>query len=269
MIQKVVVFYKEFKEYSRADQIYGLGFGLLILYFIVASVAILFFSQHDITGIAEFFSMPSIYIFTLAVLVEYWAPVKSLFNKKWFKWLIGGVAVLVYKYSEIHANLFINDFVENDPSYFSTASSILTVLYLPYSWLVVISLILSIFIFVHWVFIPNSKNTKTPTYGNGKYFARFLGLFWVFLTFSQVKAHFENGESFYSDLTKVVILQSEYFGKSHCRNVTKIEHSAYLDRGYISIYNPKTDKFRTELCDINILLPDEHNKALTVLLIWN
>jgi hypothetical protein len=262
MIQKVVDFYKDFKEYSRSDQIYGLGFGLLILYVIVSFIAIIFFGKHDISGIAEFFSMPSIYIFTVAVLVEYWKPIKSLFSKKWFKWLIGGIAVLVYKYSEIHANLFINDFVENDPSYFSTASSILTVLYLPYSWLVVISLILSIFVFVHWIFIPQSENDKSPTYGGWTYFARFLGLFWVFLTFTQVKAHFENGESFYSALTKSVILQSEYFEKSHCTNATSNELSAYLDRGYISIYNPRSGKFRTESCNMSAKPENEHNKAI-------
>ncbi|MFH4454425.1 hypothetical protein WMQ31_10530 [Vibrio alginolyticus] len=100
---------------------------------------------------------------------------------------------------------------------------------------------------VHWIFYP-FESKGAVQFGGWKRIARFLGLMWVMIYSAQAKFFFEDKESLFTTIAKVVVLYSEYHEKSHCKNVQENELSAYLDRGYISIYSKRDGKFRTEAC---------------------
>jgi len=189
-------------------------------------------------------------IFTIAVTIEYWILIKKIFLQKWFQWFIGIIALIVYKFSETYANHFINNFVGIDPAFLPTASLVLSGIYLPYSWLLSISAFLTIFIFINWFFIPLEKNTDNKKLGNWKYMARFFGLMVVLIIVQKSIVFFQDEKSIFGDMSKQVILSTEYFKKSQCDNFSQFELSADIGRGYISIFNTNTQKFRTEKCII-------------------
>jgi hypothetical protein len=247
MYKKIVNYWEEFRCYKLSDKVYGVGFAVIILYVVAMSVSIILFKSAYVNEIVKIFVSPSIYIFTFAVVLEYWPVILKLLKNKRFQWGLGILAILVYKFSEAYTDRFINHFVLNEPSYFPSAKSILTALYLPYSWLAVVSFFLALFVLFHWVFIPFERKSKVQ-YGGWKRIARFLGLLWVILYVAQAKFFFEDKNSLFTSVAEMVILYSEYYQKTHCQNVEQFELSAYLDRGYISIYDPHNMTFRTERC---------------------
>jgi hypothetical protein len=243
---------EEFGDLETHDKIYKTGATAFFLYLAIGMVSLLFFKQAGKNIIAGFFSYIIGLIFTIAVAVEYWKQIQSLYKTLWFKWLMGGVAVLVYKYSELHADDFINEFTSNEPSYFQTGTSVLATLFLPYSWLLAISTFLTIFILFNWVFIPLEKKGEKKQLEGWKYLARALGLLVILVLAQKATNMFEKKDSIPTLIAKEVLLRTEYFEYSQCQNVNKGELSAYLDRGYISIFNPKSQKFRTEMCNLGI-----------------
>lgn len=220
------------------------------LYLLIGFILAIFFKKNGTDILANIFMYILLTIFTIAVIIEYWILIKKIFLQKWFQLFIGIIALIVYKFSETYANHFINNFVGIDPAFLPTASLILSGIYLPYSWLLSISAFLTIFIFFNWVFIPLEKNTNNKKLGNWKYMARFFGLMVVLIIVQKSIVFFQDEKSIFGDISKQVILSTEYFKKSQCDNLSQFELSADIGRGYISIFNTNTQKFRTEKCII-------------------
>ena len=80
--------------------------------------------------------------------------------------------------------------------------------------------------------------------------ARFFGLMVVLIIVQKSIVFFQDEKSIFGDISKQVILSTEYFKKSQCDNFSQFELSADIGRGYISIFNTNTQKFRTEKCII-------------------
>ena len=245
----------EFGDLATHDKVYKAGSFVFLTYVVIGIFAILFFGQQSLNAIAEVFVFILAIIFATAVSIEYATLLKDLYSKRWFKWLLGILAVLVYKYSEAYANDFINDYVGIDPGLLSSASSVLATLFLPYSWLLAVYSLLSIYILIYWfffwLFVPFKSPSGKKQLGSWKYLARFFGLFFVFILIQRSTSMFENKDSIPVFFFKHIVLSTEYFQKSSCKNVSQGELVADIDNGYISIYNAKVGSFRTELCELS------------------
>ena len=230
------------------DKIYKIGALAFLLYFLIGFIAAIFFKQNGINIIAGIFMYILSTIFTIAVAIEYGTLIKKIFSFKWFQWLMGIIAVLVYKYSESYSNHFINSFVGIDPVFLPTATSVLSAIYLPYSWILSVSTFLTIFILIYWFFIPFEKKENKKKLENWKYAARLIGLVVILVIFQKSIYFFKDEKSIFGSFSKHIIISTEYFNKSHCKNISKLELSADIGRGYISIFNINTQEFRTEKC---------------------
>lgn len=242
--------YSEFGGLAFHDKVYKTGGLAFILYLLIGFTLAIFFKQNNTDILAEIFMYILSTIFTIAVTIEYWTLIKKIFLQKWFQWFIGIIALLIYKFSETYANHFINNFVGVDPAFLPTASLILSTIYLPYSWLLSISAFLTIFIFINWIFIPFEKNTNNKELGNWKYMARFVGLLVILIVAQKSIFFFQDEKSIFGDISKQIILSTEYFKKSQCDNISQFELSADIGRGYVSIFNINSQKFRIEKCII-------------------
>ena len=134
----------EFDGFELHDKWYKAGAMAFLLYFVVSCFLLLFFGQYSVKEAANLFVYVLYFIFTIAVVIEYWKKVISYYSKVWFKFLLAALSFIVYKYSELHADDFINEFTLNEPSYFPVASVLLTAMFLIYSWLLFVSIILLI-----------------------------------------------------------------------------------------------------------------------------
>lgn len=241
---------EKFVGYERHDQIYVLGALLVyILFFLFVPLSV-FIPRDSIQPFLNFSGLLIASIFTLAATLEFWVPIKSLIEKTWFKWCIGVVSILVFKYSQVQSDNFINTLTGIDPSFLSFSSSVLTAIYLPYSWLIVVALILSLYMLIHWFFIPFERMSKKRQLDGWKYLARTLGVAVIFYLAGNLIDFFEDPKSLVSTIAKYIVLGTEYFPKTHCQNVASHELSADIGNSYISIFDSNTNTFRTEACNL-------------------
>lgn len=240
-----------FNGYATHDLVYKIG-GVLTLFFVIIGFFInilLGFSSLQLVIQALIIIVG--FIFTVAVLMEYSKPTIKLLTNNWVKLFLAAISIPIYKYSEMHADIFINKLTKIDPGLLPKASSMLATIFLPYSWLMVASILLASFIMFNWLFIPFEK-TLTRKLGAGKYLARFWGLFTILLLTTKSIGLIDYSNPFINSLAKDITLSTEYFRNSHCVNINNGEFSAYLVDNYISIYNAKENTFRTEYCKIDI-----------------
>lgn len=241
-----------FSGYSLHDKFYKAGLVSVFTYIGVCVVIMMVFGQEYIQSIIPIFIVIILSTCTIGVAVEAWFPIKLLFNKTWVRWVLGVTSILVYKYAECQSDDFINRFTGIDPSLLPFSSSVLAALYLPYSWLVVTSFIFSLYVIFHWFFIPFESSKGERALDGSKYLMRVLGVMVIFLAVNNAVRFFENPESIASLVAGKVVLNTEYFPRSHCENVQPNEISADIGRGYISIFNKSTNVFHTEKCKLAI-----------------
>jgi hypothetical protein len=239
----------EFSEYALHDQFYKAGAAVICAYLLIVIVTLFTVGQEYINFLMKIFVFIIICTCTMGVAVEHWPPLKLLFSKTWFKWILGAISILIYKYAEAQSHNFINQLTGLDPSFFPFSSFVLTAVYLPYCWLVAVSSFLSIYIFFHWLFIPFEKPQAVRSLKKWKYIARFLGLMVIFAVANNLIHFFEDPSSLSSLIAKEIVLTTEYFPKSHCLNIEDHEISADIGRGYISIFDKNNEKFHTEKCE--------------------
>ncbi|ACE83744.1 hypothetical protein [Cellvibrio japonicus] len=249
VIEKAV---SEFSGYALHDQFYKAGMASFWLYMAIATVTLISLGQEHVDIVVKVFVFIIMCTCTIGAALEFWAPIKSLFDKTWFKWGLGAISILVYKYSESQSDDFINQFTGIDPSLLPFSSSVLSVVYLPYSWLVTVSFVLSFYVIFHWFFIPFEKPSSERTLDGFKYAMRFMGLMVIFIVANNSVRFFEDPNSFASMLAKEIVLKTEYFPRSHCINVSDNQLSADIGRGYISVFDQNSGVFYTVQCDLGI-----------------
>ena len=154
----------------------------------------------------------------------------------------------------MHGQHFINNFTLNEPSYFPTASIALRAFFLPYTWLLLVYVILFGILILSMFIVP--LKTRLETVASGwRYLERTIGFIVLISLLHKTTTFFEDESQLSFQIAKGIVLSSEYFKKTHCSNVKYGEYSAYLDRGYISIFNPTKETFRTEKCDVDLAEP--------------
>ena len=242
----------EFSGYALHDQFYKAGMASFWAYIAIAVITLLSFGEEHVDIVVRVFVFIIMCTCTIGAALEFWLPIKLLFKKTWFKWFLGVLSILVYRYSESQSDDFINQFTGIDPSLLSFASSVLSAIYLPYAWLVTISLFLSFYVIFHWFFIPFENPSSERTLDGFKYVMRFMGLMVIFIAANNLVRFFEDPDSFASMVAKEIVINTEYFPKSHCKNVGANQLSADIGSGYISIYNRNSGSFHTDICDIGI-----------------
>lgn len=253
----------EFSGYALHDKFYKAGMASFWIYLAIAILTLMIAGQEYSDVVVKTFALIIVCTCTIGAAVEYWIKIKELFEQTWFKWGLGGISILTYKYSESQSDDFINKFTGIDPSLLPTASSVLSAVYLPYSWLVSVSFLLSVYVLFHWFFIPFEKTEHKRSLEGYKYLMRSMGLMVIFIAANNLTKFFEDDESLASLLAKEIIIRTEYFPKSHCKNISQNEISADIGRGYSSIFNPESRNFRTEKCEITITGQPENSTSST------
>jgi len=243
---------REFSDYALHDKFYKSGMVSFWIYMAIAILTLVIAGQEYLDIVVKAFGLIIVCTCTIGTAIEYWRKIKELFEKTWFKWALGVISILIYKYSESQSDDFINKYTGIDPAFLPTASSVLSAVYLPYSWLVSVSLFLSIYVIFHWLFIPFEKTGGKRPLENYKYIMRFMGLVVIFFAANNLTKFFEDDESLASLLAKEIIIRTEYFPKSHCINIASSEISADIGRGYSSIFSPENSSFRTGKCEIAV-----------------
>ncbi|WP_020683664.1 hypothetical protein [Marinobacterium rhizophilum] len=189
-------------------------------------------------------------LLSIATLIEYAYVVMKIYSSVLFRFVLAGLALFAYKLSEIFANDFVNEFVGVDPSYFPFATSVISFLFVPASWFLIVFFVIFILISIYWIIIFFEKRRDGETLKFINVLARFLGLFSLLMLISFSFEYVEEAENFYDQISGEILLETEYFSKTHCKNVNSGELSATLDRGYVSVYNKKEKTFITKECQI-------------------
>lgn len=234
------------------DKIYKIGAYVFVVYAVIVLTVSFFFDSQYISTIANIFAYLIATIFTFAVFAEYWDVLKPLFEKIWLRWIVGGIAYLVFRYSEGKAEDFINSFTGIDPSALPNAVSLLVALFLPYSWIVFISVILGVYLIVILLIAPVQIRKDEKTIGGWKFMGRLVGLLTIFILLSNLITLFDKEDSVSTLIAKETTLRTEYFNRSSCGGVNKDSLVADIGRGFISVYTPKTSKFEVKKCEYEI-----------------
>jgi len=144
-------FLLEFKEDSLHDKFYKIVIVLTSLLFFFFLINIFFTNNDDVPQtelIASILAGAIVSLCVIAVSIEILKFIKNTWKEIWFKLILGILTIIIYAYSEFRANYFINNYVEIDPSFLPFGSTILTLFYLIPSWVLAVSVFLSITIFL-------------------------------------------------------------------------------------------------------------------------
>lgn len=254
MINRVNLFLSDFLKktfdgYETHDKFYKLSAVLLMITFIVSFFQMLIFSDYYFDEVMSF-AYPAIALtISLGVAFEFWNSVKELLSKVWVRWIGGVVSFFIFKFAQAQSDDFINGFTGVDPSFLSFSSSVLTAIYLPYSWLVLVSVLISIYFFVHWVFLPFENESNSRRLDGWKYFARIMGVATIFIATNNVLKFYQDPKSVTSMIAEHIVITTEYFPRTHCKNVKSGELSADIGGGYVSVFDQNEKIFRTEICE--------------------
>ncbi len=240
---------------SLHDKIYKLGAYAFGAYLAIAFAFGLFLGPNYINQIASIFFYFIATIFTCAVFVEYWFALKPVLEKTWVKWVGAGIAYLVFRYSEGKAEDFVNGFTGIDPSALSSAVSLLTALFLPYSWVVLIAAILGVYVIFIWFFAPVQISNDEKNLGGWKFLGRIIGLFTIFVILQQLITAFDKEDSIAVLIAKETTLRTEYFKEFSCKGIAKGSLVADIGRGYISVFTPNSMLFEVKKCEYDITRP--------------
>lgn len=249
MLSKFIYKLPKWNECSWSDRFYIIGILILVIYF-----SLLFLVTVKVIDLTAFsnihlFVLPIMIIFSLGVILEFKERFIDLLSKPIVNWIIGTIGILAYKLSEMYSALVINRFIKVDPSYFSLASSILTVLYLPLAWGVALS-----FIWISIALYMQLLGAKSKgSLGSIKTLVRVIGFIGLCVFTLLIISFFEYEKSDYTKFVKEIILESEYYYFTPCKNVLEMERVAMMGENVISIYDPKTEKFRVEKCKLEML----------------
>ncbi len=243
---------KEFLTYPLDKKFYLVG-NVILWYFFVPIMIICFFGKKTFPEQAIY--MISYFIgsiFCVGVYIESWKIVADLFRKTYIKWLVGGVSLLVYKFSVVQADKYINVLTGLEPSYLPSASSALSTFYLLYCWLIATAVILSLILLIAIIFVFVSsikKNNLSAAF----WFARFFGMSSTCIILFHCISFFENSDpkSFVATVSKEIILGTEYFSYSHCKNIRKDQIVADIGGGYVSAFDKNNDIFYVIKCEVN------------------
>lgn len=238
----------KFDSYSIHDKWYKIGAFSIVFYFFLLFIITIFFDKTYIQPLTDVFIFCISIIAGIAVALEYWKKIGYWYSKTWFKLIGGSISFLVYKYSELHADDFINNFTFNEPSYFPMGASILTTFFLLYSWLLMVSIILMSFSVYITAFNRIFRHSESED--NLKPIVRFIGIIVIAMSALQTTKIFEDKDSILYTMATHLVINTEYFKNTHCQNIKDNELSAYLDRGYISMFSTETGIFRTEMCEL-------------------
>ncbi len=243
---------KEFLTYPLDKKFYFVGH-VILWYIFVPIVIIWFFWKKTFPEQAIYVTFYFIgSIFCVGVCIESWKIVADLLRKTYIKWLVGGISLLVYKFSVVQADRYINILTGLEPSYLPSASSTLSTFYLLYYWLIVTAIILALITLIAIIFVlvvPIKKNNPSKAF----WVARIFGMLSICIVLHHCISFFENPDpkSFVAKVSKEIILGTEYFSYSYCKNIRKDQVVADIGGGYISAFDKNNDIFHVTKCEVN------------------
>jgi len=238
----------QFEGLVLHDRVYKVGAFAFGIYIVIGMICGVLFGQDAISKVANIFVYFIATIFTIAVFIEYWFAIKPLLEKTWVKWSGAGLGYLVYRYSEGKAADFVNEFTELDPNKLPDALSLLAALFLPYSWLVLVSAIIAAYLIVIWFIAPFNLKKDQQTVGEWKFIGRFVGVFTIFIILQQLISAFDEKDSLIALISKETVLRTEYFKSTACKNVPENSLVADIGRGYVSVFFPISQSFKVVKC---------------------
>jgi hypothetical protein len=202
-------------------------------------------------------------------------------NKWWFKYVAAAVSLLMssvmLKFGGLQADYYINKVTGIDSGYLSAAESMLKVLFFIPFFLLLTSVLMQFYswiLFINFVRNDNENPKVSKSVIDTKvsglksdfinhwtpkriiHFIRFLSKIAgsaVIVASCQSAIKSFSGEGAVFGLAKYLLIESEFFSVTHCKNKKIIsgERVAVLDRGNVAIFNEKlTPQFRIEKCEI-------------------
>lgn len=249
---------QDFESDVLHDKIYRFGSYLFIIFGLVLFIVPRLSITNDALNVFSYISYVFLTIFSIAVIIEYSVFIIKYYQKTWLKILGIFLGAFAYKVAVIHTDHIINNFTGIDPSFFPSAATVLITLSLIYIWLLISILIILILILISALILNilsllTSINKKLNFFHFLKLTGRLIGLFAIAMILESSIKKFNDKESLVESLSQNIIITTEYFAKSRCKELDDNSGELYaeLPRGMVSVYNPTTQKFRVDKCKIN------------------
>lgn len=234
---------KYLRRIPSINMIYKMGLYIGLLVIPLALVSGMLGLEKQVGVIFSTIVYTSVVIWALAFLVESYTILERLSCNKLFLALLGGLSFALFKISEISSDHFVNALTGVDPGFLPRSSSALVALFLPLQWLYMVALAmmpLTIFFMLRTVIATKE--------GAVAFFGRIVAAITVMLLATYFGSFLSNQESFGYILAKEIVIAAEYFPNDQCANVLDGERVANINRGWVSVYSPELDKFRSEKC---------------------
>ncbi len=224
-------------------------FYFLAVFFIITGgflVNISLFGFEYLSSVGSIFFCWGYAIDTLSFIKEKWA---SDFNKKAVK-IIASVVIAVPSYAM--ANQAINKITSLPPGNFDTSAALLSFLLVPK--IIIIACIAIFFIATLWQLILMIKQflssysqmimmpllynkTFKPEKNENEFLImpRIVGGFIFIFLFSTLAESYEENQDTWSLVFENIIIHTDYYEKSHCKNIAPDNRVAFLKDGGISV----------------------------------
>jgi hypothetical protein len=225
------------------NMIYKIGLCIGLLIIPVALVSGVLGVEENVGIVFSTIIYTSVVIWGVAFLVESYTILERLSRNKLFLVLLGGLSFALFKLSEISSDHFVNALTGIDPGLLPKSSSALVALFLPLQWLYIVALAmmpLTIFFMLRTVVATKE--------GTVAFLGRIVAAITVMLLATYFGSFLSKEDSFVYMLAKEIVIAAEYFPNNQCANIFVGERVADINRGWVSVYSPELDRFRSERC---------------------
>ncbi|WP_223789936.1 hypothetical protein [Marinicella meishanensis] len=182
-----------------------------------------------------------------------------------FKIVSAITAMPILVFTNINIDQFINNYTELDPSLLPNAALALKMIFVPLSWLVILTVILFVMMIKEnkkldkseneptliEVFFSEKKNTaekKHEAFIHLKNFLRVIGIAGTIYFSVSIVESVQKKNGLLNMFAKALVLNTEYFKSSSCIDLEDYELAADIGRGFISVYHLKTGEFDVTKC---------------------
>lgn len=236
------------------DRIYKFSGWIVIAYVATGVFVQVVFDQKALNYVAELSLKLLGASLAAAVLAEHWSFIKPIVKHKLAQLAGAAIAFLVYQHAEIKADHFINGYTGVDPGQLGDAATLLAALYLPYSWAVTITGLLTLVVMVEWIRVPSvalqKSNSPAPVL---KWFGRIIGLMTIVIFTEGLITKFDQNDSWAARSAQRMILATEYFSASPCLQTGGDLLVAEIGSKRLSVYDEATQEFTAIDCEIGSL----------------
>lgn len=206
---------------------------------------------------------------SIAFLLEFYSENKlktiNMLKSNSFKIISALSAMPILVLTNINIDQFINEYTSLDPSLLPNAALALKMIFVPLSWLVIMTFVLFVLMIkeqrkldlsehepsLFEIFSSQDMNSDDKKKHGFKYLKNYLRVIGIVGTiyFSMlIIENIKKDDGFLNLVAKVLILKTEYFKSSICADLNKYEYVADIGRGNVSVYDLESKTFKVKQC---------------------